>query len=141
MSWAAPVAMVGSAVAKGVSGYQQGKAQANAAAQQQRAAEVRALEVETSRRDELVRTLSSFRAARGANGLSLTSPTAQAYADDLRVYARRDYLNEVKAVQQQAAAYGATAQAARSSAGLSLVTGALGAAAPLGTIAQDKGWI
>lgn len=136
MGFAATAASAGASILGGISGYQQGKSQAAQAAAQQRAAQVQALEVEASRRDELQRTLSSFSAARGANNLTLTSPTAMAYMTDLRTIARRDYLNDAEAIRQQAAAYGRTAQASRSGAAMSLVTGTLNAAAPLGTLYQ-----
>ena len=129
-------ASAASAVIGGIGAQKQAKSVAGQQAAQARAAEIRGLEVEASLRDELNRTLSGFAAARGANGLSLDSPTGLAIAGDLRKYARQDYLTSRRNTAQQVAGIEAEAKSTLRQGRFSLVSGLFDAAIPLYSLGQ-----
>lgn len=127
----------GGALLKGAAGYKAGKQAAQDAADQAEYAKIRADEVEGARRDELNRTLSSFAAARGANGLNLTSPTALAIAADLRDIADQDRNAEVGNIRREASALSKTSAARAAGARSSLLSGFTSAAPSLFSLFQN----
>lgn len=120
-------------------GMGQARAARSQAAQQLRQAEAartQGLEKEASLRDEFNRTMSTFAAARGANGLTLNSPSGVALASDLRLYSRQNIQSLRRNTAMQAAGLTDAAQGTMSQGRYSLLTGVFNAAPSLASMAQ-----
>jgi hypothetical protein len=134
------VTQVASAGASAVSNY--GAAMDDAAQNElnARLAETQALQRDTLAREDLLRAESSVRAARGANGLSSTSPNAMALFAERRDASDRDRLISRADDRQKAANYKSAAASSRSSAKWSLGTGLVKAAVPLAQYGEYSSW-
>lgn len=112
-------------------GVGQARAARSQAAQQLRQAEAfrtQGLEQEAALTDEFNRTMSSFAAARGANGLGLSSPGALALASDIRAYTRQNVLSARRNAEMRATGATDAARGTMTQGRYSLLTGAFNAA-------------
>lgn len=96
-----------------------------------RLADTQALQRDTLAREELTRAESAVRAARGANGMSASSPNAFVLFDERREASDRDRLIARSDDRQRAANYRTAAQSAKSRARFSLASGLTKAAVPM----------
>ncbi|MGB1214966.1 MAG: hypothetical protein ACPG4X_16480 [Pikeienuella sp.] len=120
-------AMVGlqvvSGVAKGMAGRAKGMSDAARQESEAQLAETQALQRDTIARDDLSAFLSSQRAARGANGLSATSPNALLLASEATLQGNRSREINRADDYQRAANYRTAAAASRDQGRMSLFTG------------------
>lgn len=103
-------------------------------------AETQALQRESVSNDELVRFISTTRAARGANGLSINSPNARILEQDAQTAARRDRLIAKTDDKVRARNFRNAASSYRSSRRMSLLTGGIKSAIPLAEYGINQGW-
>lgn len=138
MGWQAAFAGV-QAGASILGGLGQARAARSQAAQQLRQAEAfrtQGLEQEAALRDEFNRTMSSFAAARGANGLGLTSPSAIALSSDIRTYTRQNIMSARRNAEMRAAGATEAASGTMAQGRYSLLTGVFNAAPSFMSIYQ-----
>lgn len=107
---------------------------------QAKLAETQALQRDTQNRDELARFLSTVAAARGANGLSMSSPNAYVLQKDAIETSDDERLRQRADDRQEAANFRAAAKSSRRSAKMSLITGVASAGVPLADYGSTKGW-
>ncbi len=103
-----------------------------------RLAETQALQRDTLAREDLKRAESATRAARGANGLSGSSPNAAVLFKERRDASDRDRLIARADDRQRAANYRTAAKSAGSRAKWSLATGLVKSAVPIGQYAHYR---
>ncbi len=106
---------------------------------QAKLAETQALQRDTLAREELLRSESAVRAARGANGLSAVSPNAGLLFSERRDQSDRDRLVARADDQQRAANYRLAASNERRKRSWSLATGLATSAIPLAQYGSYKG--
>ncbi|TNE62325.1 MAG: hypothetical protein EP341_00265 [Sphingomonadales bacterium] len=103
-------------------------------------AETQALQRDTLAREDLLRSESTVRAARGANGLSGISPNAAVLFNERRKASDRDRLIQRADDRQRAENYRNAAKAAGSRARWSLATGLVKSAVPIAEYGAYQGW-
>ena len=138
MSWevAALGAQAAGSIFGGIGARRQAQDQARQTERQRLAVRIRGMEEETALADELNRTMSTFYAARGANNLSISSPTGLVIAGDIRRYARQNILTVRRNTAMQAGQLQDQAQGLARQGQYSLMTGVFSAAKPLLSLAQ-----
>ena len=119
-------------LATGVSGFQRGNAEAEAMERNARIHETRAVQRDAHSRDELNRTIAGINAARGANGLTGTSPTALALLEDANHVLSRQRQVAVGNERGEARSLRAAAAGRRRTARFSLVSGVLKSGVSIG---------
>lgn len=137
-------ALTGFAVVASMAQGLQGHAEAmNEQAQNElyaKLAETQALQRDTLAREDFIRADSATRAARGANGLSSSSPNAGILFKERLKASDRDRLIARADDRQRAQNYRTAAKAAGTRARWSLVTGFSKAAVPIARYGHYKGW-
>lgn len=137
-------AMVGlqvvSGVAKGMAARAKGMDEAARLESEAKLAGTQALQRDTIARGDLDAFLSSIRAARAANGLSLTSPNAIAYEMEAILQGDRARRTQRADDSQRVVNLRTGAQSARRGARLSLLTGVVSAGVPLAEYGVNQGW-
>lgn len=134
------VLKAGSAIAGGLGRRSQAMSQEAQAKSQEYLAETQALQREAVANDDLVRFLSTTRAARTANGLSISSPNGRLLEQDAQRISRRDRLIAKSDDKVRASNFRNAARSYRSVGQMSLVTGAVGGAVPLAQYGINEGW-
>ncbi len=123
------------AVAGALSQRAQAKAQEQQAKLDASLEETATRQRDTIRRQELERTLGTIRAVRSGRGID--SPTAMAFMDEANENINSDRLVEFASGSQRVQDHLNTARNARSRGRLSLITGGINAALPLGQTAAN----
>ena len=125
------VLSVGASLAKGASNYSTAMSESAQQDLNAKLAETKALQRDTLAREDLIRSESAVRAARGANNLSGISPNASVLFQERRRASDRDRLISRADDRQQAENFRAAARSSRRRAKYSLITGFADAAIPL----------
>jgi hypothetical protein len=125
------VLSAGKAVAGAAAASGQAKDEARRLDAEARLADTQALQRDTQLRDELDRFMSATVSARAANGLSAYSPNALRLMQEANKVSSEERTRMTANDRQRAANMRAGASAARRSARMSLLTGAVKAAVPL----------
>ena len=122
----------GKAVAGGMAASAKSKDEARRLDAEARLADTQALQRDTQLRDELTRFMSATQSARAANGLSAYSPNAIKLMNEANRVSSQERTRMTANDRQRAANMRAGASSARRGARMSLLTGAVNAAVPIG---------
>lgn len=120
-----------SSAASGIAGYSSAMSEGAQQDLNARLAETQTLQRDTAAREELLRSESATRAARGANNLSALSPNANVLFKERRRASDRDRLIQRADGKQTAQNYRTAAASSRRKARMSLVTGAINTGIPI----------